>query len=151
TLTLAKSSGNAFGGDLVIGDGSGSDLVTLGASNQIPDSAAVTLSTSGTLDLAGFSDAIGTLTMTGGAVTTGAGTLTLGGDVTVTASANGSTLSGKLDLGAATRTFTIANGAAATDLDLAAAVSGAVGLIKAGPGVLALSGSAANTFSGTTT
>jgi filamentous hemagglutinin family protein len=113
------------------------------------------------LDLNGFNQSIGTLTLGGASgtatsvsnVSTGAGTLTLGGNVTFTNTGNplASTISGKLDLGSATRTFTIGNSSNATeDVIISAIISGsAVGLTKAGAGTLTLSGD--NTYSGTTT
>src|SRR5712691_278236 len=48
----------------------------------MPPISAVTINSSGVLDLNGKLDTIGTLTMTAGSVTTGAGTLTLSGNVT---------------------------------------------------------------------
>ena len=105
-----------------------------------------------TFDLNGYSDTIGALTMTGGAVTTAAGTLTLGGNVTTNASANSATISGNLDFGSATRTFTIADGTAADDMSISAVISsasGAYGITKAGSGTMVLS--AANTYTGTVT
>lgn len=58
TLTLSNT-GNSFGGALTIAGGS----VLLGASNVIPDAASVVLS-GGKLDLAGFSETVGTLGLT---------------------------------------------------------------------------------------
>jgi autotransporter-associated beta strand protein len=46
----------------VIGDGTGTDTVQYGAANQIPDYIAVTVNSSGVLNLNGFSDTIGNLT-----------------------------------------------------------------------------------------
>ncbi|MFA4916765.1 MAG: autotransporter-associated beta strand repeat-containing protein, partial [Syntrophales bacterium] len=153
-LDLNKTAGlNAFAGALTIGNTSASanaHIVKLLASNQIP-AVTVTLYNSGKLDLNGFSDAILDLAMTGGNITTAAGTLTLGGNVTGNANATAATISGNLDLGGATRTFTIADGTTANDMDISAliGVTGAFGIIKAGAGVLVLSG--ANTYDGSTT
>jgi len=105
-LVLGKTSGVAIAGPLLIGDGSGADDVRLNGFDQIADTSGVTLASGGLLDLFGFDDAIGTLTMTGATVTTGVGTLTLGGDVTTNADASTSVISGHLDLGGATRTNT---------------------------------------------
>src|SRR5439155_7142623 len=93
----------------------------------------------------------GALTLTGGQVNTGTGTVTLGGDVTTNASSTIATIAGKLALGA-TRMFTVADGTANPDLTVSATVSGGgFGITKAGTGTMRLSGSAANTYTGTTT
>ena len=85
-----------------------------------------------------------------------AGKLLLDGNVTTNASATTSTIAtggggssiGNVDLNGATRTFTVADGAAATDLLIATPIINGA-LTKAGAGLLALSGT--NTYSGTTT
>jgi len=114
------------------------------------------------LDLNGTNQTAATLTFGGSSgstatLSTGTGTLTVGGTVTDTAAGNpnGSLLSGNLSLGAATRTFTIGDSsAAANDLTVSALITktgtGAVGIIKAGAGTLALT-NPANTFNGVTT
>src|SRR5207248_727028 len=84
----------------------------------------------------------------GGNLTTGGGTLTLGGDVTGNAASATATIGGNLALGTS-RTFTIADGAAASDVVVSAAISGAgFGLTKAGAGSLLLFGN--NAYSGPT-
>ena len=91
----------------------------------------------------------GGLSMTGATLsTTGAGSVVLGGNVTGNASATTSTISGALNLNGATRTFTIADGAAANDMSISAIISNG-GLTKAGAGTLVLSG--ANTYASATT
>jgi autotransporter-associated beta strand protein len=149
TLILAKTAGiNAIAGALVIGDGTGVDTVRLGAANQIADSSAVSVNSSGVLDLNNSSDQIGSLTMTAGSVMTGAGKLILGGNVTGNAHASTATVAGNLDLGGGVRTFTVADGAASIDMQVSAVVSNG-GLVKAGPGTLELTG--ANSYTGPTT
>ena len=143
-------------GPLIIGDSVGaanSAAVSLQLADQISDTTAVTIEDDGLLNLNNFSDAIGSLTVTGGDVTMGAGTLTLGGDVTANASADTAIISGNLSLGSATRSFNIASGAANPDLTISAIISGnaGVGITKTGSGSLRLSGSGANTYDGTTT
>jgi len=157
--TLVLSGAGSYTGKTTVQDGT----LRLGADNVLPDASAVTVSgnaagVTATLDLAGYSDTIGSLTLggstatSGAAVTTGVGTLTLGGDVTYNSANNplGATISGKVDLGAATRTFTVNDSATvANDLTVSAAISGTgAGLIKAGAGTLVLSG--ANTYTGGT-
>src|SRR5262249_51166563 len=130
--------------------------VQLAAANVIPSGRPVTVN-AGTLDLNNFSDTIGTLTLSSGTssaatVTTGSGTLTLGGNVTLNVSGTGATgasISGNLALGAAARTFTVAAGAAASDLTISASISGAVGLTKAGTGTMTFTG-ASNAYTTTT-
>jgi len=140
TLILSKLGGNAIAGPLVIGDGVGTDTVFLNNSNQI-NNKAVTINSSGVLDLNTNSDAIGTLTMTGGSVMTETGTFTLGGDVTTNAFTASATISGNFNLGA-NRTFTVADGAAADDLVVSANIdSSGANLTKAGAGRMVLSGS----------
>ncbi|QYM79384.1 autotransporter-associated beta strand repeat-containing protein [Horticoccus luteus] len=148
TLLLNKSSGNAIAGNLVVGDGIGTDTVRLLASNQIADSANITVNASGVLDLNNYSDTVAALTVAGGAaITTGTGTLTLGGNVTHTGTGStAATISGNLALGATTRTITVGDSAAADDLSISANISGSGGLTKAGAGTLVLGGT--NTFTG---
>ena len=81
-LELGKTAGViAIGGNLQIGDDSGSDAVRLLAANQISDAANVTLASSGLLDLNGFNETIANLNAPGtlAAVHLGAGTLTVSG------------------------------------------------------------------------
>jgi autotransporter-associated beta strand protein len=134
-----------------------------GANDVLPNGSAITVSGTGagvtaTLDLNGYNDTTGALTFggststSGSLITTGEGTLTLNGNVTYANASNplGATISGKLNLGAAARTFTINDSSnAASDLTVSAVVSGAVGLAKAGTGTMTLS--AANDYTGATT
>src|SRR5262249_42883306 len=123
TLWL-KRNGIAIAGNLVIGDGVGgteSDSVSeTNFDNQIADSSAVAVNSSGWLPLSG-SDTIGSLTidrgevstnggdlgltgplaMTGGKIQVATGTLTLGGDVTAAPDSSGNAVAilGKVNLG----------------------------------------------------
>ena len=117
----------------------------------------------GTLRLRGTTADLGTLTIAGagavevdGAATTAsgvvfseagtlrnvAGGLALAGGVSVTATSGTSTIAGPVDLGAANRTFTVADGAAAVDLAVTGPLTLGSGgkLQKFGPGTLELSG-----------
>ena len=155
-LSLDKSSSAvAIAGPLVVGDNvTGAATARLAQNDEIASSSAVTVNGDGTFDLGTFSNTIGSLAMTAGSVTsTGAGILKLGGNVTATSDATGSaTISGKLDLNGATRTFTVNDGPQATDLIVSALVSNSGasgGLTKAGAGVMSLA--ASNSYTGTTT
>lgn len=150
-LQLNKSSGNAIAGDLIIGDGSGTDVVRLMGSNQINNSSDVTVNSSGQLLLNGaYSDEISNLTMTGGTVNTGTGSLTIvsGAGITSNANATSATIAGNVYLQGA-KTISVADGAAAVDLDISANLLDMwyAGVTKTGAGTLRLSG--ANTFQGT--
>jgi autotransporter-associated beta strand protein len=105
-------------------------------------------------------DTIASLTLNGGLVTiagaqgtAAASVLTLGGDVTANASAVTATIQGggKLSLGGATRTFTVADGSPDPDLTVSATITdggASAGLTKAGPGRMVLA--ATNSYTGTT-
>src|SRR5262249_12708389 len=104
-----------------------------------------------TLDLNNNSNTIASLSLVaGGNVTTGTGVLTLGGDVTFTGAAGTGTINGNLNLGTSGRNFNIARGNAATDVTVAASITGGptsgAALSKTGPGILRLSGT--STFGG---
>jgi len=154
TLELGKA-GIAVPGDLTIGDGNGgvnADTVRYFTANQIGSAAAVTVTSSGRLDLNGFNGVIGSLTIAGGNADTGSGTLGLNGNVTANASSQQANITGKLSLQGATRTFTVGNGAAAIDLLISAAITNGTstaGITKTGAGTLQLAG--ANNYSGLTT
>ena len=104
-------------GDVIISAGA---TLLLSEGNQIADNANITvngtaglISSSGRLNLNGYSDIISALTLSGGGdVATGAGTLTLGGNLTASAAYdlfsgnyNQASISGNLSLGSATRTL----------------------------------------------
>lgn len=154
TLLLNKPDDVAsIPGELIVGDGAGTDEVRLNASGQIANSSSVTVTgSSATLNLNGSSDTIGSLTMTAGTVSTGTGTLTLGGNITTIAAPTTAVISGNLDLGGATRTITVGNNPQLDpDLHISANISGTgAGITTAGANhQLLLSGN--NTYDGTTT
>jgi autotransporter-associated beta strand protein len=155
--TLTLSGNNTYTGSTTVGTSGGANAGTLQLSGLGKISNAAVNIFGGTLDLNGSNQSITTLTMGGGAsgstaaVTTGNGTLRLGGNVVFSATnnASGASISGKLDLGNATRTFTIGDSSVATsDLTIDAAISNG-GLTKNGTGTLTLSGN--NTYTGNTT
>ena len=175
TVILSGASANTFGGGLtvesgvlelakvlainsssllVIGDGTGginADVVRYTANNAIDTSVPIIINESGLLDLNGFSDSVGALTLIGGDITTGAGTMTIVNNLTATSTSAGSSanISGNLNLGAATRTFTVTNGPSTPDLRILAAVSGSGGIVKAEAGMMSLETS--NSFTGAVT
>ena len=157
TLLLSKTAGvNAIAAGVVnVGDGTGAtsaDVLRLGASNQIHDTLAfVQVNQSGQFDLNGFSETINGLTLVGdGNVVTGAGTLTLGGNVSSTSGLATETISGNLNLGGVTRTFSVSPSMATVNLDISAVIANG-GITKSGAGILRLGGGSANTYTGTTT
>ncbi len=150
TLVLNKPSGtHAIFTSLVIGDGSGganADVVRLMANNQM-NVIDVTINSSGLLDLNGFTNTVGPITLTGGNITTGTGALnTSGAQITSQASSVTAAISGNWNMGAGAF-VNVASGTTPSgiDLDVSAVISG-VELFKTGNGVLNLSGN--NTFTG---
>lgn len=175
TLRLNRTPADgSIRGPLIIGDGigaAGEALVeVLGANGQIVNTVTVTVNGDGELRApvaeqfaslivngglvsqpgGGGLTVTTALTMTGGMITSTAGTeLDLGANATTNEALTPASISGVLDLTGATRTFTVADGASAIDLDIAAVVSSAGGITKAGPGVLRLGGQ--NSYTGLTT
>ena len=149
TLRLNKTGALlAVQGAVTVGNFTGTALVQYGSlagTNQILDTAAVTVNDKGVFDLAtnNKSDLVASLTMTGGEVKTGTGTLTLNGNITYTAGGE-AVINGLLNLNNGTRTITVADGKGLNDLTINAALSNGR-LVKAGAGLLALNNSA-NTF-----
>lgn len=144
---------NSIPGNLVITGAT----VTNQASEQIADSADVTVNGGGLWDLNGFTETVDPLTLNGGTTDLNGGTLVLAGNVV----AGGATTSfiqdtatgGNMDLGGATRTFSVGAG---STLDVSVPITGTGGLTKEvattlGSGDLYLHASVANTYSGTTT
>jgi fibronectin-binding autotransporter adhesin len=173
TLTLNKVVGNAVGGALTLNDlgnydGVGAAIVRYGAAatgNQIADGVSVVVNANSTLNLNGVSDTISALTVQGGSVLTGVGVLTengalvmSGGSITGNLVLNNNltynsgltlggapTISGNLNLGGATRTFTINDGHFVhNDLAIDALINNGR-IVKAGAGALLLS-NAGNAF-----
>ena len=166
--TLVLSNFSTYTGLTTVAAGS----VKLGLSNAIKSGNALTVSPTaagtGTLDLAGFNQTIGTaatsgLTLGGGTTTSaatvtnssGASTLTLAGTtsaLTYSATNNplGATISvATLDMNNATQTFTIGDSTTAVnDLTVSSVIQNG-SLTKAGAGTMLLSGT--NTYSGATT
>ena len=138
TLVLDRTGGlnRAIPDNLVIGDGFGSDIVRLDSANQISEAAGntVTVNSSGLLNLNGFNETIQNLTINGGSVS-GVGTLFVNGAISSGALSSGGTISGgTVNLGGANKTISVADGAAAVDLNITSLLSNGA-LTKAGAGV----------------
>jgi autotransporter-associated beta strand protein len=147
TLVLNRTGGSnrAIPNDLVIGDGFGSDTVRLDSANQISEAAGntVTVNSSGLLNLNGFNETLQNLAFNGGTVSGGV-TLVVSGAISSSASSTAASLGGgALDLGGAAKTITVAEGAAAVDLQISSTMDDG-SLIKEGAGTLMLSGSESN-------
>jgi hypothetical protein len=113
-------------------------------SDLISDTTAVRIAGGATLDLNGQSEQIGDLRLAGGTLATGAGTFTLTSDLATEASDTTSTITGSLNTSTSPRIISAADGAAAVDLHISAAISGGNGitggaLTLSGPGVIRLS------------
>jgi fibronectin-binding autotransporter adhesin len=145
-LLLGKPAGvTAVAGPLEIANASA--RVRLKASNQIADSAPITVNDMGTFDLAGFDDTVGPITLHLGQVSTGGGLLTLNG--TITPVGPGNDISGRLSLGGVTRTLNITPDDSLTIRALISNGAAAAGITKTGGGILVLYGT--NTFTGPVT
>ena len=145
-LDLAKSGVQAiapWGAGLVIGDGSGTDTVRYMGGYQIFSVVTpITITSSGVLDLNGYSDTASPFTLNGGQITTGAGVLTVSGTVKIGGNV---TVSGNVALSS---TLMFTNAVASTILHMNAGISGSYGITKTGVGYLFLS--ASNSYTGLT-
>jgi len=148
-VPLVQVSRIAVPGNLAVGNGANAATVRLNFDDQIANTSTVTVAESSTLEFNGNHDAFNNLVLRGGAVTMGVGTLILNGDIASQASDTASTISGQIMLNSAS-TFTVADGPANNDLEIAARIgsSGGWGFTKSGPGTLRLGGT--NIYSGAT-
>lgn len=152
TLILAKP-GSVLAPAITIGGAGNTATVQLGANFQLYGANA-TIGAQGQLNLNGFQEYVGSLTVTnGGTVATGSGLLYIGGGIVTSASGTTSTLSGNYSL-YTSQTFNIASGTTSSGIDLT--ISGSLGeyvpnttITKQGGGKIVLSGS--NAYSGLTT
>src|SRR5262249_34057458 len=99
-----------------------------------------------TLDGAAGNDEV-VLTLNGGTITT-VDPLLVAADITSHAAATSATVNGSLTLNTI-RTVNVADGSAASDVIINAAITGSGGLTKQGAGTLVLAGT--NSYNGTTT
>jgi len=120
--------------------------------NQINTANVRLLAPSSLLDLNNRSAVVTDLTLVGSTVQTGGGTLTLNGSVHVNASPATAVINGILNFNNAIHNFNVADGAAADDLVVNAAIIGGGGftsvLTKNGTGLMALTN--ANSYNGRT-
>jgi autotransporter-associated beta strand protein len=161
--TWLVSGANTFTGTTTINAGT----LKLGGSTVLPNTNSLTIGATGaattsTLDLNGFPETIGSLSL-GRTTTTVAGAmanvvnnggglpiLTLGGALTYNAGSGGfengqATISANVDTGGAGRNIIVGDGGATVDLLISGAISGVGNLTKQGAGTLQLSGANTNT------
>jgi autotransporter-associated beta strand protein len=174
TLTFAGSTANSYSGTTIVTNGTlllgkpstvtaipgalvlkTNTTVRLLNSYQIDSSlSSITMSNSSLLDLAGFNDSVGPITMQGAQITSGTGNLIFTGNITVNASTVAQSLiSGNATIWNGTCTITNSGAFYSPDLRVTANISsgggGGQGLIKDGAGEVALVGS--NSFTGPVT
>ncbi|MBX9680931.1 MAG: Ig-like domain repeat protein [Gemmataceae bacterium] len=160
TLTLNKT-GPALGitGNVLVGNGTlgtPDSTLRLQDDNDLNPTSAVTVRTDGNFDLNGYDQTVASLTINGGKVTIPNGSiLTLNGNVSANSDAEGPARilgAGALSLGGTNRTFTVADGDAATDLAISSLIMAlsSEGITKSGAGRLELD-TVALIFSGNTT
>lgn len=152
-LMLNKSSGVAYGGNLTVGDGTGSAgsaVVRLMGNNQTPGTG-ITIGTDGQLDMQTFNATAGNITMTGGSITgTGSLSISNGSSVFFTGTGNSTaTIGVGLDLGSGSISFQTNNNAAATEMIVSGPITGNGSFTKSGSGTLAITGN--NSFDGSVT
>ena len=160
-IVLAKTGGAvAIPGAVIIGSVAAPATLAIGFDEQIGNSSSVTVNagsgislgsgvteTIGALALSGTAQVndgtlnVGTVSMFGATITTGAtGKLMLTGEITaVSAGLQRSIISGNLNLAGASRTITVVDGVATTELEILAAVSNG-SLVKEGTGVVVFKG-----------
>jgi autotransporter-associated beta strand protein len=158
TVVLNHSSGaNTWSGPIIVGNNTsavGSSTLQLGAGEQIADSLTVTINNSGVFNLNGFTETLAAANMTGGSIVTNGGTFALGNsiaNITTFASGNIATITGNVQLQAASSNLNVARGTAASDLAINGVISatGTGNIIKNGAGIVVFNGTTANTFGGT--
>ncbi|GIV35738.1 MAG: hypothetical protein KatS3mg032_0117 [Cyclobacteriaceae bacterium] len=121
----------------------GNNTVTLASSITVTNALTVT---SGVLAIgANNINGVGSVILNGTTIT-GSGTINLNGDVTTLAAGTTAVINPPVNLGTASRTFTVNDSPVNPDLILNNVISGSGGLLKNGNGALTLTGS--NTFSG---
>jgi autotransporter-associated beta strand protein len=129
TLQLNVGGASAFGGPLVIGDGTGTGSPTVEhlQSTEISDSAPITINLNGLLNLNNFNEVISpSLTLSGGTVQTGSGTLTLSANSMIATTNGYGYIYGKLNTGSGTLTIQEFSGL----LSVYATVSGSANIVQ---------------------
>jgi autotransporter-associated beta strand protein len=158
SLNLLKWSGQAVPGDLIVGQTNGNTTTLAAHFNHDQIWGNITVNRGGLLDLNGFDELTGVLTLNGGGdVQTGSGTIYPFTSVLVNPGTGGdpSVISGRLGLYQGTIPFTVGagvSGAGSADCLISATVlqsSANTGLRKNGAGVLRLTGT--NSYTGNTT
>ncbi|MCX6982535.1 MAG: autotransporter-associated beta strand repeat-containing protein [Verrucomicrobia bacterium] len=127
------------GGTNTVQGGANGGVLELLALTQAGDG--LEMSAGSTLTLNSDNAVAGKLKLSGDVSTSGNSTVTI-------ASAPGGANPGNIDLNSGTRTFTVADGLAATDMSISARITNTGSIIKDGAGTLSLD--AANNYSGTT-
>lgn len=135
SLILSKTAGtNAIAGNLVIGDGVGTDTVTLTSGNQIANTSAVTLASSGVFNLNNQGETVRKLdSAAGSSITLGSGTLGIAGS-------SDSTLAGTISGTGASALNKTGTG----KLSLSGENSGFAGTVAISNGIINAAGPAAN-------
>ncbi|MBA3849604.1 MAG: hypothetical protein C0502_06365 [Opitutus sp.] len=143
-------------GNLIIGDGTGAAQSAvlrysnvIGSNNKISNTATVTINSDGLFNLNSRDDTVGAITLQGGKIITGAGVLELNGGITTLASSQTAEISGVITLANSARTFTVADGAAASDLTVDAKLNFG-GIVKAGAGTMTITGDNSIGYGGVT-
>lgn len=122
--------------------------VTLGAANQIGNTAPLQLEASGELEMGNFNDTVGPILFAGGDVHGGTGVLTVNGDVSSVPNSSTSYVDALFSLGGAQRTFNIVPGGNVSFRAVIQDGGAPAGITKTGTGILGFE--SMNTYSGQT-
>lgn len=147
TLTLEGT--NAYSGGTTIDAGT----IALGANDALPSTGTVTINTTGALDLATFTNTVGTVTLAGGSIEGSTGVLTSTADYVIESGIINGSLGGTVGLTKSTTGLVKVNGTSAytgaTTINAGILITGSANAINSASATTVNSGGRLNFFDGT--